>query len=148
MGCFRLLGVHFPIKNGDDGFRYIADDARAPGDPKAKTGFPSLPKTMMGAIEERGLLPGQAALATSLPSLIGLKEKSVSSLFNRKPRTKRRDLNAFSMVVVMETTLPFPSTIDTCEVERPFSDESGQSYMHSGASLPGRARFIAVAGLI
>ena len=41
-----------------------------PGEPSAKTGLPSL-STMVGDIDERGLLPGSTRLATFSPSSRG-----------------------------------------------------------------------------
>ncbi len=59
----------------------------------------------------RASCPGSSRFAIGLPSLWVLNEKSVSSLFGRKPLTIKREPNAFSMVVVIDTTLPSLSTI-------------------------------------
>jgi hypothetical protein len=68
---------------------------------------------MVGAMEDRGRLPGPGLLAISLPcSSRGRNEKSVSSLFSKNPATMRRDPNADSMVFVVETALPFLSTME------------------------------------
>ena len=66
---------------------------------------------MVGAIEERGRLPGSTRFATALPSFSGAKEKSVSWLFRMKPPTIWREPKAFSTDVVIESTLPSPSTM-------------------------------------
>ena len=52
-----------------------------PAAPIARTGRPSGSKTTVGAIELRGRLPGSTLLATGLPSTLGERLKSVSSLF-------------------------------------------------------------------
>ena len=67
---------------------------------------------MVGDVEERGRLPGSTRLATGRPNWSGRKEKSVSSLFSRKPRTITRAPNASSIVVVSETALPAASSDD------------------------------------
>ena len=82
-----------------------------PGEPRLSTGFPSL-STMVGAIEERGRLPGSTRFATGTPSRWERKEKSVSSLLSRKPRAISREPKPASIVVVIETTSPASSTID------------------------------------
>ena len=74
--------------------------------------LPSPLNTMVGAIELRGRLPGSTRLATGRPSRAGRKEKSVSSLLSRKPRTINCEPNAPSMVVVIDTALPSPSMIE------------------------------------
>jgi hypothetical protein len=51
-------------------------------------------------------LPGATAFAASRPSSTGMKLKSVSSLFSRKPRTITKLPKMASIVVVMETALP------------------------------------------
>src|SRR5665213_1892516 len=61
---------------------------------------------MVGDIELRGRLPGSTRLATGLPSRVGRKEKSVSSLFKRKPSTITREPKAFSIDRVIDTALP------------------------------------------
>ncbi|CRZ91308.1 Uncharacterised protein [Vibrio cholerae] len=66
---------------------------------------------MVGAIDERGRLPGSKRLAIGRPSLCVANEKSVSSLLSKKPRTNKREPNAFSIEVVKETTLPSRSTM-------------------------------------
>ena len=52
-----------------------------PGEPIVKNGLPSL-VTIVGAIEERGRLPGLALFGRGRPSAVS---KSVSSLLSRKP---------------------------------------------------------------
>ncbi|MNW51332.1 hypothetical protein D3C74_288160 [compost metagenome] len=54
-----------------------------PGEPMASTGSPSC-RTMVGAIEERGRLPGSMRFGSCGSYTV---EKSVSSLFSRKPRS-------------------------------------------------------------
>ena len=76
-----------------------------PGLPITRTGAPSF-ITMVGAIEDRGRLPGASALAIGTPSRWVRKLKSVSSLFKRNPPTISREPNAFSIVVVIEAALP------------------------------------------
>ena len=51
-----------------------------PAAPTASTGRPSGSNTTVGAIELRGRLPGSTRLATGLPSIVGERLKSVSSL--------------------------------------------------------------------
>ena len=99
-----------------------------PGDPMARTGRPSC-ITMVGAIEERGRLPGSSRLAMGTPLTCVLNEKSVSSLFNRNPPAISRDPKAFSIVLVIDRTLPAPSTIEICVVE-------GSSIERSSAQRP------------
>ena len=67
-------------------------------------------------MELRGRLPGATLLATPTPSSTGRKLKSVSSLFSRKPWTMMRLPKKASIVVVIETALPSPSTIEICVV--------------------------------
>ena len=81
-----------------------------PGDPIARTNWPSRSNTRVGAIDERGRLPGSTRLATGAPATAGRNEKSVSWLLSMKPRTMRREPKALSMLVVIDTTLPSPST--------------------------------------
>ena len=73
-----------------------------PGLPTTKTGLPSF-NTMVGDIDDRGRLPGSTRLAMGRPSAWVRKEKSVSSLLSRKPRTNRREPKPFSMVVVIDS---------------------------------------------
>ena len=57
-----------------------------PGEPRAARKLPSALNTIVGAIDERGRLPGATALAICVPSSVaGRNEKSVSWLFRRKP---------------------------------------------------------------
>jgi hypothetical protein len=68
--------------------------------------------TTVGAIELRGRLPGSTRFATGGPSAsAGSSEKSVSSRFSRNPFTICRLPQPLSMVVVMFTMRPSPSTI-------------------------------------
>ncbi len=98
-----------------------------PGLPTTSTGVPFF-STMVGAIDDRGRLPGSTRLAIGTPPDWVRKEKSVSSLFSRKPRTIRRLPKPFSMVVVMLSALPAASTIEICEVE-------GNSMLSSSAQI-------------
>src|SRR5436190_22696707 len=67
---------------------------------------------MAGAIDERGRLPGPTALAVGAPSRsFGVKEKSVSWLFRKKPLVIRPEPKRLSTVVVIETAFPSASTI-------------------------------------
>jgi hypothetical protein len=103
----------------------------------ARTGAP-FSSTMVGAIDERGRLPGSTRLATGTPSTWLRNEKSVSSLFRRNPRTMIRDPKAFSMVVVIDSTLPAASTMEMCEVDGSSGDTpSPQSRAWSNSGLPG-----------
>ena len=73
---------------------------------------------MVGAIDERGRLPASTRFATGLPSSTGANEKSVSSLLSRNPPSVISRLpNASSIVVVIATALPSPSTIEMCDVD-------------------------------
>ncbi len=78
-----------------------------PGEPSATNGSPSS-RTMVGDIEERGRFPPSMRLG-SLSSYTA--EKSVSSLFSRKPRpgTTMPEPPICSMVKVYSTTLPHRS---------------------------------------
>src|SRR5919198_566509 len=55
-----------------------------PGDPSARNGLPSR-STMVGAIDERGRLPGSTLLAPLVAPVAGSRLKSVSSLLSRNP---------------------------------------------------------------
>ena len=57
-------------------------------------------------MDERGRLPPAGAFATGLPFSSGSREKSVSSLFRRKPDAQCDEPKADSTVAVMETALP------------------------------------------
>ena len=65
-----------------------------PGDPKAATGSPRR-KIRVGAMELLGRLPAATSLAPGLklsgsPLNAGMRLKSVSSLFNKKPNPSTR----------------------------------------------------------
>src|SRR3954447_2220581 len=83
-----------------------------PGEPSTCFSLLSLSKMMVGDIELRGRLPGSTRLATGCSGVPAEKEKSVSSLLSRKPRTIRPDPKLLSIVVVIETALPDLSTIE------------------------------------
>ncbi len=102
-----------------------------PGEPSASTGRPSR-STMVGVIEERGRLPGSTRLAIGTPSCWLAKEKSVSSLFSRKPPAISREPKPFSMVEVMESTLPAASTMTRWVVE---GSSSATSSARGGAAM-------------
>ena len=88
-----------------------------PGLPTAMSRAPVLPSnTRNGAMELRGRLPGATRLATPMPSSTGWKLKSVSSLFNRNPRTITWLPKKDSMVLVMDTALP--SRVDDRDLRR------------------------------
>ena len=73
---------------------------------------------MVGAIDDLGLFPGSILLAIRLLFLYVLKEKSVSSLFNKNPPfVINLEPNPFSIVVVIENAFPYISTIEICEVD-------------------------------
>ncbi|MNN64438.1 hypothetical protein D3C81_1798780 [compost metagenome] len=74
-------------------------------------------KTKVGAIELRGRLPGCTRFAIKPFASLGSKEKSVNSLFNKKPSTIWREPKPFSIVVVIATARPLPSTMEICEVD-------------------------------
>ena len=76
-----------------------------PGEPTSSIGRP-FSKTMVGAMEERGRLPGSTRFATGLPSSSGAKAKSVSSLLSRKPSATTREPKPVSIVVVSESMSP------------------------------------------
>jgi hypothetical protein len=111
-----------------------------PAEPTTATGDPSAPKTMVGDMDDRGRLPGATAFATGRPPISGRKEKSVSWLFSTIPPATVRAPNTSSTVVVSETTLPVPSTMERWLV--PFSGCGG--WLAGGADgrcqggLPGR----------
>ncbi|SLA03969.1 Uncharacterised protein [Mycobacteroides abscessus subsp. abscessus] len=66
--------------------------------------------TRVGAIDDRGRLPGETRLARSAPeSSRGSAEKSVSWLLRMKPSTMWKLPNADSTVVVIDATLPYLS---------------------------------------
>jgi hypothetical protein len=57
-----------------------------PGEPIARYGAPSS-STMVGLIDERGRLPGAGRFGSGTPGpWVGVKLKSVNSLFSRNPR--------------------------------------------------------------
>ncbi len=105
--------------------------------------------TIIGAIALRGRLPGSMRLATSRPSGSWKEEeKSVISLFSRKPRTKILLPNSLSMVVVMLSALPSRSTATKWLVEGSSSASSlpRDSSLPSGS--PGSATFMLRSGRI
>ena len=84
-----------------------------PGEPIARTGTPSS-STMVGLIDERGRLPGAGRFGSGTPGpWVGVKLKSVSSLFNKNPRsgTTMPDPPVCSIVSVYETTFPHRSQV-------------------------------------
>src|SRR5262245_62620342 len=84
-----------------------------PGEPSAAHGLPDASKTIVGAMELRGRLPGASALASGLPLLsTGRKEKSVSSLLSKNPAAHKREPKAASIVLVMASMLPAASTME------------------------------------
>ena len=115
--------------------------ALPPAEPRASTSLPSRSNTMVGAMALRGRLPGSMRLATGFPSCSATKEKSVSWLFRRKPRTICWLPKAYSIEVVIATALPSASTMDRWLVEASSSEASSASSA-SGApgGEPGRAR--------
>ncbi|MNI59414.1 hypothetical protein D3C73_1145750 [compost metagenome] len=122
--------------------------ALPPGDPTNMTGLPSR-NTMIGAIELRGRLPGSTRLATSLPSgSLNDEEKSVISLFNKKPRTKILLPNSLSMVVVMDSALPCLSTATRWLVDGSSSALSRPSVSSLPSGSPGSATFMLRSGWI
>ncbi|CAM3493069.1 hypothetical protein CUTA107171_28220 [Cupriavidus taiwanensis] len=97
-----------------------------PGEPTVATSWPlSRSNTSVGAIDERGRLPGCTRLATGLPFSLGTKEKSVSWLLSMKPRTIRCEPKYDSIVVVIEMAPPRSSTATICEVEMRGGERSG-----------------------
>src|SRR5690349_10492144 len=88
-----------------------------PGEPNARNGLPCR-STMVGDIDERGRLPGWIRFGSAASYTA---EKSVSSLFSRKPRpgTVIPLPPVCSMVSVYETTLPHLSAATRCVVDRP-----------------------------
>src|SRR5215207_5906378 len=56
-----------------------------PGEPSARTGSPPS-RTIVGLIDERGRLPGAGRLGSGAVPCVGVKLKSVNSLFSRNPR--------------------------------------------------------------
>jgi len=78
-----------------------------PGDPVTIATRPKRSYAIVGAIDERGRLPPCTRLATTLPSIVGSKEKSVSSLFSMNPPAVMSRLPNWSSIdVVMATALP------------------------------------------
>ena len=111
-----------------------------PGEPTVASSCPeALSNTSVGAIELRGRLPGCTRFATGSPSACGTKEKSVSWLFSRKPRTITRAPNTSSIVVVIDNALPKPSTTEMCEVEVFGGDKSGAKAVVVPGGTPGLA---------
>ncbi|CAI8384211.1 MAG: Uncharacterised protein [SAR116 cluster bacterium MED-G04] len=77
-----------------------------PGEPITSTGLPSF-STIVGAMDERGRLPGSTLFAMGTPSRCDRNEKSVNSLLSRNPPSViSRDPKAFSIVVVIDKALP------------------------------------------
>ena len=62
-----------------------------PGDPVTSRMSSFWSKTIVGDMDDRGLLPGTMALATGLPSVDGCRAKSVISLLSRKPCVNREE---------------------------------------------------------
>ena len=93
-----------------------------PGEPQANAPRPGI-TAIVGHIEESMRLPGATALASpwTRPYMFvspGLVAKSSISLFMRKPRpgaTRALPKESFN-VVVIETTIPAPSTTEKCVV--------------------------------
>ncbi|MNN51127.1 hypothetical protein D3C81_1657460 [compost metagenome] len=79
--------------------------------------------TSVGDIELRGRLPGCTRFATGTPSTEGTGLKSVSSLFSRKPLVMWYEPSPDSMVVVIDTTLPYLSCSDRWVVPRSCTDD-------------------------
>ena len=103
---------------------------------------PARSYTMVGAIDERGRLPGSTRFATGAPSTSGANEKSVSSLLSRKPPSVSRWLpNAHSIDDVIATALPAPSTIEMCVVAGKL-----QRLVHAPRRLAGGRRLRGYAG--
>ena len=89
-----------------------------PGEPSTASSSPLCLNTIVGDIELRGRLPASTRLATGRPaSSLARKEKSVSWLLSRKPRTSWKLPKADSMEVVIDTALPPASTIETWLVD-------------------------------
>ena len=82
-------------------------------------------------MEERGLLFGATAFATRAPSFGTSLEKSVISLFKRKPLDHLCEPKALSMVAVIETAFPWRSIIDKWVVP---AASSVLSLPHDGSS--------------
>src|SRR6476661_4066079 len=114
-----------------------------PGDPVTSSRRPAPSITIVGDIELRGRLPGCTRLATGVPSgLRGVNEKSVSWLLSRKPApgTITPLPKELSTVVVIDSALPYWSTIETwlvpCSVSLRCGDE--------GSNSPGGSPAVAV----
>jgi hypothetical protein len=122
--------------------------ALPPGEPTTRTGRRLRSKTIVGAIELRGRLPASTRLATGLPFSSGAKEKSVSWLLRRKPRTIRREPKPSSIVVVIETALPRRSTIETCVVDGSSSASSVPRAAVESGGVPGCATLSEASGRI
>src|SRR5699024_6559696 len=75
--------------------------------PIAPAKLPCGSSTITGDMDERGRLPGAMALAAAPP---GCQEKSVSWLLSSIPPATRPEPKYDSIVVVIETALPSPST--------------------------------------
>ena len=98
--------------------------------------------TSVGAIDERGRLPGCTRLAMGWPSApVGTKLKSVSSLFSRKPFTIWRAPKASSMVVVIASALPCASTMLMWLVPYSGCSGMGAKLVFTAPGWPGCATF-------
>ena len=83
-----------------------------PGEPVFISKWLFLSNIIVGDMEDLGLLFGATALASRVPSVGTYREKSVISLFRRKPAAHLCDPKALSIVAVIATAFPFPSTIE------------------------------------
>ena len=111
-----------------------------PGLPALAASRPSASKTRVGAIDERGRLPGSTRLATGRPvASAGAKLKSLSSLFSRKPRTIWRAPKASSMVVVIDTARPSASTMLMWLVPYSICSAIGAKLVRTGPGTPAGA---------
>ena len=107
-----LLDVEPPVDQPGEAARHELDDGAAAGRAEHRFEPPLCWNTIVGDIELRGRLPASTRLATGRPaSSLARKEKSVSWLLSRKPRTSWKLPKADSMEVVIDTALPPASTI-------------------------------------
>ncbi len=110
-----------------------------PGEPMAAKSLPSGPNTSVGDMDERGRLFASTRLATGIPSFSGRKEKSVSWLLRMKPAAMMWAPKGCSTVVVMETALPDPSTMERWLVPCSMSGSEGARRALASGGLPASA---------
>ncbi|KPK53668.1 MAG: hypothetical protein AMJ63_05710 [Myxococcales bacterium SG8_38_1] len=87
-----------------------------PAEPVSISGSPLASKTMVGDMDDRGRFRGATAFTAGAAPAVGACEKSVSSLFRKKPLVMRTEPYGKPTDAVIDTALPSRSMIDRCVV--------------------------------